>query len=193
MNKAQECDPRTIMIAAPEATAHKLRAILATAGYSVVAVCVSGAEAIASAKLHMPGLLVLTYRLSDMSGAELIEAMGEIGGAILITPGGEPAKAHALPDYVVSMQNPLNKDAFLQAVSVLLRMGERMLRLGREVSRLERTLAERKLIDRAKGRLMDMRRMSEAEAHHCMQKMSMDSGKPLADVAREILEEKMAV
>ena len=187
-----EVEARNILVAAPSAIAHKLGEILSDAGYRSNTVCTSGEQALAEAAQQTIDVLVTTYRLGDMTGEELIRQMSGLGGAVLITPpDGETTQE--LPDNVIVMYNPLNKDVFLQTIHVLGRMGSQVVRLQREVSRLERMLAERKLIERAKGQLMNERSMSEADAHHYMQKMSMDTGKRLADVAREILEEKMAV
>ena len=46
----------------------------------------------------------------------------------------------------------------------------------------------RRIIDRAKGRLMDTLHITEAEAHYHIQKKSMDSGRRIADVAQAILD-----
>lgn len=192
MGERTGMDAQLIMLAAPGATAAKLGEILSVAGYSSIVECTSGVQALEAAKERMPAVLVTTNRLSDMTGAALIAQMGELTGAVLITPQEEKPESD-LPDGVMVMHNPLNKDVFLQTVHVLVRMSMRMSRLRKEVNRLERVLAERKIIDRAKGHLMDKRRMSESDAHHLIQKLSMDSGKRLAEVAQEILEDKVAV
>lgn len=181
-----------VLVVAPEGTAQKLGEILEMAGYALGEVCTSGAQALEAAEKRPGAILVATHRLGDMTGAALIAQLDALSGAILILPQGETPE-ESLPESVVTMHNPFSKDVFLQTVHVLTRMGRRMERLSREIERLERLLTERKLIDRAKGRLMDERSMSESDAHHYMQKRSMDSGKRLAEVAREILEEKMAV
>lgn len=192
MTERAEMDAQLIMLVAPEATAVKLGEILAVAGYPHVVECTSGAQALELAKKRTPAVLVVTNRLSDMTGEALIAQMSELMGAVLITPADSLIES-ALPESVMVMHNPLNKDVFLQTVHVMVRMSLRMRKLRKEVNRLERMLTERKLIERAKGYLMDKRSMSEADAHHYIQKMSMDSGKRLADVAQELLEEKEAV
>lgn len=181
-----------VLVAAPEGTAQRLGEVLKMAGYALGGVCTSGAQTIEAAEKQPGAILVATHRLGDMTGAALIAQLDPLSGAILILPQGEMPE-ESLPESVVTMHNPLNKDAFLQTVHVLTRMSRRLERLSREIERLEQMLTERKIIDRAKGRLMDERSMSEADAHHYIQKQSMDSGKRLADVAREILGEKMAV
>ncbi len=49
-------------------------------------------------------------------------------------------------------------------------------------------LAERKLVERAKGIIMKERNLSEDETHRLLQKMAMDRGEPLADLAARIIE-----
>ncbi len=49
-------------------------------------------------------------------------------------------------------------------------------------------LAERKLIERAKGLLMETKRVSESEAFQMMRKLAMDRNRRLADIARQIID-----
>ena len=93
-----------------------------------------------------------------------------------------------MPFNVLLLRNPLSPDALVQAVRAMFFCGARMKTLRKKVEKLERTLEDRKVIERAKGRLMDALKLNESDAHYRMQKKSMDSGKRIADVAREILE-----
>lgn len=172
-------------IAAPEATAAKLCDILAGAGLVPQAVCHSGEEAL-SALGGDTALVLAAWKLPDMTGMELADQAGEKVGVLLICPRDEEmpeAKHHN----VLLLRNPLSPDALVQAVRAMIFCSERMITLRAKVEKLERTLEDRKVIERAKGRLMDALKLSESEAHHCMQKKSMDSGKRIADMAREIL------
>lgn len=56
-----------------------------------------------------------------------------------------------------------------------------------ELSKTKHQLADRKLIDKAKGLLMKERAMSEAEAFEAMRKMAMNKGKSIAEVAQSII------
>ncbi|MFT5367988.1 MAG: response regulator NasT [Candidatus Latescibacterota bacterium] len=49
-------------------------------------------------------------------------------------------------------------------------------------------LTERKLIDRAKGLIMDQRKCTEDEAYRTLRSMAMDRKKRLGEVARDVLE-----
>ena len=56
-----------------------------------------------------------------------------------------------------------------------------------EMGDLTLTLETRKFVDRAKGILMDTQGLSEAEAFRRIQKMSMNTRKPMKDVAEAII------
>jgi two-component system, response regulator / RNA-binding antiterminator len=59
--------------------------------------------------------------------------------------------------------------------------------LRAELSDTKRTLAERKVVERAKGILMQ-RGMSEAEAFAALRKLAMEKGARLGDVARQVVD-----
>jgi response regulator NasT len=60
-------------------------------------------------------------------------------------------------------------------------------RLRQRLAEVEQQLADRKLIDRAKGVLMSKRQMSEAEAYETLRSQAMRQGAKLAEVARQII------
>ena len=57
----------------------------------------------------------------------------------------------------------------------------------RDFRRLERARADRPIVDRAKGKLMSDRQLSEEAAFHWLRRQAMDSRQPLGAVAREVL------
>ena len=61
--------------------------------------------------------------------------------------------------------------------------------MKKRVEKLEHTLEDRKVIEKAKGKLMETSGVTENEAFRYMQKLSMDSGKRMKDIAEVILEE----
>ena len=175
-----------LLIAAPEATAEKLCGILSGAGIVPQAVYHSGEAALAALDGGI-AILLTVWKLPDMTGMELAERAGEDAGVLLICPRDEEM-GEAKHNNVLLLRNPLSPDALVQAVRTMLFCGERMRTLRKKVEKLERTLEDRKFIERAKGRLMDALKLNESDAHDRMQKKSMDSGRRIADVAREILE-----
>lgn len=180
-----ETTMKRLVIAAPENVARRLTGILSTAGIAPSCVCHAGAQALESVG-QGGALLLTTYRLPDMAGGELARKLGEESEVLMIVPQDYAEEEDA--DNVMTLRNPISQDALVQAIRALAHCLGRMERLRQRADKLERTLEDRKIIDRAKGRLMDTLHLSEAEAHYRIQKQSMDSGRRIADVAREILE-----
>ena len=59
--------------------------------------------------------------------------------------------------------------------------------LAQELEKTKTSLAERKVIERAKGVVMEQRGCTEAEAYRLLQKMAMDRKKRMAEVAQDVL------
>ncbi len=170
-------------IAAPQGVAAKLSSMLMAAQIMPSGVVHTGMEAVRAAQGG--AMLLTTYRLPDMTGEELARQLGEEADVVMIVPqdyAGEET------ENVVMLRNPISADALVQSVKTLAHCRMRMQQLRAKAEKLSRTLEERKLIDRAKGKLMDVFHLTESEAHYKIQKTSMDSGRRIADVAREILE-----
>ena len=175
-----------LMIAAPQSVCEKLGKLLAAARIEPDIVCHTGQDALGALALE-PAVVLTTWKLDDMDGAELAERAGEGVSLLMIVPQDhemEPAK-HG---NVLLLRNPLSPDALVSAVRAVRFCDSRLQALRKKADKLARTLEERKIIDRAKGKLMDLLHLSESEAHYRIQKKSMDTGKRIADVAREILE-----
>ncbi len=66
--------------------------------------------------------------------------------------------------------------------------GENGIRLLRqELAQNEEKLAERKVVERAKGILMKGRNLSEDEAYRALRQQAMESNARLGDVARQVI------
>lgn len=179
-----------LLIAAPQGVAAKLQGILATAGIVPDAVYCTGEEALC-AQTDAHALLLTSWRLEDMTGPELAQRL-PAAGIMMIVPGDyDPAELEGAD--VLTLHNPISQDALIQAVRAMCYCGEKMAALDKKVQKLERQLAERKIIERAKGRLMDALHLSEKDAHYRMQKKSMDTGRRIVDVAQEILDSEEIV
>lgn len=172
------------VIAAPENVAARLVGILSAAGMEPDGVYHAGEEALAAIGTD-GALLLTTYRLPDMTGEELARRLDDACEVLMIVP--QDFSADELPERVLLLRNPISQDALAQALRTMEHCRARMDAWRRKADKLERALEDRKVIDRAKGKLMDTLHLSESEAHYRIQKQSMDTGRRVADVAREIL------
>lgn len=173
-----------LLIAASQNVCAKLTGILAGAGIEPDEVVYTAEDALAFCAQE-GALLLTTYKLGEEDGTELAKKLGEATDVLMIVP---KEYDEAVPANVLTLHNPMSPDALAHAVRTMLHARGRMTALRARADKLSRTLEERKVIDRAKGRLMDALHITEAQAHHHIQKKSMDSGRRIADVAREILE-----
>jgi response regulator NasT len=60
--------------------------------------------------------------------------------------------------------------------------------LQSELTAARTSLAQRKLIDRAKGILMERGRRTESDAYHALRKLAMDQNKTIADIAQGVID-----
>lgn len=173
-----------LAIVAPPSTAQRLQNILAGASLTADAVYSAGNDAIAS-ECEEGALILTTWKLPDMTGEDLADRLSDAYDVLMIVPQDYPASTDK--DAALTLRNPITQDALIQSVRAVRHCRARMQSLRGRVRKLERTLEDRKVIDKAKGRLMDSMRMSEAEAHHFLQKRSMDTGRRIAEVAQDVL------
>lgn len=175
------------VVAAPENAAARLTGILAVAGIVPERIFYEGERVLQ--EIEPEGTVLLTtYRLPDMTGEKLAQDLGDAAEVLMIVP--QEYSTDELRDNVLVLRNPISQDALVQAVRTMVHCSARLTALRARADKLACTLEERKVIDRAKGRLMDTLHLSESEAHYRIQKQSMDSGRRIIDVAREILEGK---
>lgn len=174
-----------LLIAAPQNVAAKLEGILASASIAPAAIYCTGEEALA-ADAHPHALLLTSWRLPDMTGPELAKKLSP-AGTMMIVPGDYDPQELEGAD-VLTLHNPISQDALIQAVRAMCYCGAKLEALEKKAQKFERQLAERKVIERAKGKLMDLLHLSEKEAHYRIQKQSMDTGRRIVDIAQEILD-----
>jgi response regulator NasT len=99
--------------------------------------------------------------------ASITEAM-DAGVAAYVIDGLAPGRVRAVVDVAV---------ARFKAYQAL----------RSELGQMRSALSERKLVERAKGLLMQTRRMSEDEAYRTLRQLAMDQGKKLSDVAENVI------
>ena len=82
---------------------------------------------------------------------------------------------------------PVDPDDLAPAIAVARARFQEWMDARHERDMLSLKLEERKIIERAKGLLMDTRKLSEREAYRFLQKTSQDKNTPMVDLARKIL------
>ncbi len=168
-----------------------LRTQLATLGMEVVGEATTGREAVALARETAPDLVILDIKMPETDG---IEAAREIARTrsvpiILLTAYSdqtliERAAAAGVFAYLVK---PVAEEDLLPAILTARTRFREFQELRREIATLSEALEARKVIERAKGILMNRLRISEAEAFRRMQIQSQRENKRLVEIARAII------
>ena len=89
---------------------------------------------------------------------------------------------------VAYLVKPFEKSDLLPAIEIALGRHAELLALDAEVSDLSERLEARKVLDRAKGKLMDQHEMNESQAWRFLQSTAMDERSPVAAVAQRVLD-----
>jgi len=83
--------------------------------------------------------------------------------------------------------DPVEAKDIVAAFTVAVHQCAKQTRLEKDLQELRDKLAERKLIEKAKGILMESAKVSESEAFRLIQKRSQDERKPMAQIATLII------
>ena len=168
-----------------------LKQMLENLQYEVVAEAGDGQQAIDLARETTPDICILDVKMPVMDGIEAVSIITEeeIAPTILLTAYSDKelvdrAKAAGVFAYLVK---PFKPSDLPPAIEVARSRFEQNKLLGKEVSNLTEKLEARKLIDRAKGILMDEQKVGESEAYRRIQLQSMNLRKTMREVAEAII------
>jgi two-component system, response regulator PdtaR len=180
-----------------------LKEILEAEGYDVVGETGRGDEAVDLVTAQSPDLAILDVKMPGLDGIEAarrITADKKVAVLILTAFSQrnliEDARDAGVSAYLVK---PFQRSELVPAIEVALArfeefraIEEEHTRLSGQVASLEDKLETTKLVNRAKGVLMDSHGLAEAEAFSFIQKTAMSRRAPMRDIAQEIIDGKLA-
>jgi len=184
--------PPRIIIADDESLIRlDLREMLTHLGYDVIAEAGDGQTALELARKLRPDLVIMDIKMPDVDGITAAEGLTRerIAPVVLLTAYSdqalvERAKEAGVVGYIVK---PFREAELMPVIELSLTRFEEFQALEREVGDLKEALESRKIIERAKGVLMEVHGLREAEAFHRIRKTSMDARKSMREVAEAIL------
>lgn len=108
---------------------------------------------------------------------------------VMFTRDNRSESIHAATQAGVSayVVNGLSPDRIQPIIEAAIARFREFQALAQELEKTKTSLAERKVIERAKGVVMEQRGCTEAEAYRLLQKMAMDRKKRMAEVAQDVL------
>lgn len=166
-----------------------IKAMLQEMGHLVFA-ATNGREALQMARSHQPDLAILDIKMPYTDGLQAAKTLSRTQPLpiLLLTAFSEKdliEKASDLPiqGYLIK---PIKPEELAAAIAVAQKRFEESQALAAEKADLEKKLAERKMVDQAKGELMKTG-MSEEAAYRLIQKQARDNRQSMRRAAAAIL------
>ena len=170
-----------------------LKEILEEAGHEVIGMAADGVEALKLVKEKKPDVAILDIQMPEIDGLQVAKliAHDHIAPVVLLTAFAEEetiekAKKSDVFGYVVK---PAEERTLLPAIEIAVSQFQTKNEIVNKVKNMERELAARKVIERAKGLLMTNYGLTEEIAYKKMQQISMKRGKPIEIIAEKIVKE----
>jgi len=169
-----------------------LREILEEQGYEVVGETGRGDEAVTLVRDRRPDLAILDIRMPGIDGLAAARQINEEGRCAvhILTAFSqrnliEEARDAGALAYLIK---PFTQAELVPAIEVALGRFREMQAIKESNSTLEEQLATRRVVDRAKGILMDDHGLKEAEAFDFIQKTAMRDRRKMRDVAQDVID-----
>jgi len=172
-----------------------LRESLQEEGYEVVGDVGRGDKAVEMVEALRPDVAIFDIKMPGMSGLEAAKIVSDkkICPVVMLTAFSqreiiEQARDAGALAYLVK---PFQKTDLVPAIELAIARFAELRSLSGEVAALGAQLETRKLIDRAKGVLIDKHRLSESDAFAFIQSMAMSQRMKMGDIAEQIIAGKL--
>jgi AmiR/NasT family two-component response regulator len=186
-----------VLIAEDEALIRlDLKEMLEEEGYTVVAEVGDGQQAVDQARELAPDLVILDIQMPVLDGLSAAEqiAGARIAPVIVLTAFSQRELVERARDAgaMAYLVKPFSKNDLVPAIEVARARFAELSALDGEVRSLEERLEARKVVEKAKGRLMEERGITEAEAFRLIQRTAMNQRMSMKALAETILEPGVA-
>lgn len=167
-----------------------LKGLLKDIGCEVIGEGRSGLEAVELMQKLSPDAILMDVKLPGMDGIEAAMAINKLKPTpvILLTAkkDEETIKRAAEAGVMAYLVKPVRGEELLPTIELAISRFKEFQAVSRENIDLKETIEARKIVERAKGLLMEKEGVSERDAFSRIQRMSMDKRRPMKEIA-EIL------
>jgi len=157
----------------------------------VVGEAEDGLSALKLIRNRQPDLIIIEARLAVMDGEEVADIVQEEALApIILMTGHDQMKfqgQHKIPRDFAYVIKPVSESNLFPVIDLVMRNYRKIRALEDEIVKLKETIETRKLVEKAKGILMDSLGVTEAEAFKRIQKQSMNKRMSMKSVAKAII------
>ena len=169
-----------------------LKELLEEAGHEVIGEAADGFKAVELTRKLKPDLVSMDIKMPEMDGIAAAKLISneKLAPVLLLTAYSqkeivEKAKDSGVLAYLVK---PVKESNLFPAMEIALSRFKEYMEIEQELLDLRNSLETRKILDRAKGLLMDAYNLSEQEAFRRIQQYSMAKRKSIREVAEAIID-----
>lgn len=168
-----------------------LKTLLEEMGHTVVGEAADGQKALELARAYKPDVVIMDIKMPVMDGLDAAKIISDekIAPVVLLTAYSqrdlvERAKEAGVFAYLVK---PFQESDLMPAIEIAISRYLEMHDMETTLGDLEQKLEARKIVDRAKGILMDKYKMGEADAFRRIQQQSMNQRRSMKEIAEAII------
>jgi two-component system, response regulator PdtaR len=185
-------EPLRIVIADDEPIIRMdLRRTLENMGHVVIGEAGDGQQALDQCRELKPDVAILDVKMPNMDGIDAAKSIGDeaIAPVLLLTAYVDRELVERAKDAGVFayLTKPFKEADLMPAIEISISRFEEAIALDKEVMDLENKLETRKVVDRAKGILMDQYGLKEQDAFRRIQVQSMNTRKSMREIAEAII------
>ena len=183
---------RVLVIDESHTRAGDICASLALAGHQVAAVLPSAIDLVRHVEATRPDVILIETESPTRDTLEHLSVLDRANPRPIVM-FAQDADSQAIRKAVQAgvsayVVDGVEASRIKPVLDVAVAQFESHLALRNELAQSNRKLAERKLVDRAKGMLMKARSLSEDDAYHALRKLAMERGKTIAAVSQDVID-----
>ena len=168
-----------------------LKETLVGLGYLVVGEAGDGVSAITLARQLQADLVVMDIKMPKLDGIQAAEVLTQerIAPVLLLTAYNDRELVDRARDagVVAYLVKPFREADLLPAIEVAIARFQELRSLDKQLGDLQEAMETRKIVERAKGLLMETQGLTEGEAFRRIQQLSMNTRKPMKEIAQALL------
>ena len=169
---------------------------LTSMGFDVVGQAARGDHAETEIRELVPDVAILDIQMPGKTGIKLAQALTDdlVCAVVILSAFSQSGLVSEAIEAGVQayLIKPFQRDDMAVQIEIAQARHDQMKELAAEVTALNQRLADRVLLDRAKGVLIDQHGLGEAEAMRFVQKRAMDQRRAVRNVATDILDGSLA-